>query len=116
MPTKNYGDLPQNVANICTWTWMCSRQNIHPNDAGYAVIAKAVVNAIPTAPPTSPTSSPSSSFSASSSSSSTVTTGPPVITDGPAGGGHDGLLLGFGLFGGAAIVVTGGAAWRVKRR
>lgn len=48
--------VPVNVANICEWTWMCapapvnpssvsmlglaSQPNIHPNDAGYAVIAR----------------------------------------------------------------------------
>lgn len=37
--------VPVNVANICTWTWMCAPSpvgpNIHANDVGYAVIAKA---------------------------------------------------------------------------
>jgi lysophospholipase L1-like esterase len=42
-PTHNtppYGKLPVNVARICTWTWMCSQQNIHANDTGYLQIAK----------------------------------------------------------------------------
>lgn len=34
-----YGKLPQNVAYICTYTYMCSVQNIHANDAGYQLIA-----------------------------------------------------------------------------
>jgi len=34
-----YGSLPTNVANICTYTYMCSVQNIHPNPTGYGVIA-----------------------------------------------------------------------------
>jgi lysophospholipase L1-like esterase len=33
--------LPLNVERICQWTWMCSVGNIHANDAGYAVIARA---------------------------------------------------------------------------
>lgn len=36
------GVAPQNVAVVCQLTWMCSRNDIHPNDAGYAVIATAV--------------------------------------------------------------------------
>jgi lysophospholipase L1-like esterase len=42
-PTHNtppYGQLPVNVSRICTWTWMCSQSNIHPNDTGYLQIAK----------------------------------------------------------------------------
>lgn len=33
---------PRNVAVICAWTWMCAREDIHANDAGYAAIARAV--------------------------------------------------------------------------
>ena len=36
---------PVNVARICAWTWMCSRGDIHANDAGYAAMAKAVLAA-----------------------------------------------------------------------
>jgi lysophospholipase L1-like esterase len=36
-----YGSLPTNVATICRLTYMCSVQNIHPNPAGYGVIAQA---------------------------------------------------------------------------
>jgi lysophospholipase L1-like esterase len=42
-PTHNtppYGKLPVNVSRICTWTWMCSQNNIHPNATGYLQIAK----------------------------------------------------------------------------
>jgi len=35
--------MPTNVAMVCRLTWMCVAQNIHPNDAGYAVIASAVI-------------------------------------------------------------------------
>ena len=34
-----YGSLPINVAYICTYTYMCSQQNIHANVAGYQLIA-----------------------------------------------------------------------------
>lgn len=34
-----YGKLPRNVADICQYTYMCSLQNIHPNVAGYQLIA-----------------------------------------------------------------------------
>ncbi len=34
--------VPVNVSLVCAWTWMCSRQDIHPNDVGYAVLAAAV--------------------------------------------------------------------------
>jgi len=32
------GTIPTNVATICALTWMCTLQNIHANDAGYAVM------------------------------------------------------------------------------
>jgi len=34
---------PTNVKRICDWTWICSRQDLHANDAGYAPMAKAVL-------------------------------------------------------------------------
>ena len=34
-----YGTLPNNVAYICQYTYMCSQQNIHANVAGYQLIA-----------------------------------------------------------------------------
>jgi len=37
------GTVPTNVAYICRYTWMCSRFDIHANDAGYALIGQAVV-------------------------------------------------------------------------
>jgi len=33
--------VPVNVGRICAWTLMCSEENIHADDAGHAVIAKA---------------------------------------------------------------------------
>ena len=40
-----FGTLPRNVAAICSWTWECAAPprgpNEHPNQAGYAVIARA---------------------------------------------------------------------------
>ncbi len=38
------GTVPTNVATICGWTWMCTRQDIHANDTGYAVMAGAVTS------------------------------------------------------------------------
>lgn len=37
-----FGTVPTNVATICAWTWMCTRNDIHANDAGYAVLAATV--------------------------------------------------------------------------
>lgn len=37
-----YGTIPTNVATICAWTWMCTKTDIHANDAGYAVLAATV--------------------------------------------------------------------------
>jgi lysophospholipase L1-like esterase len=39
--TGTYGGqvVPQNVANICAWTWMCASWDIHANAAGHQLIA-----------------------------------------------------------------------------
>ena len=37
------GTVPTNLAVICANTWMCSRFDIHANDAGYALIGQTVV-------------------------------------------------------------------------
>ena len=37
------GTVPLNVARVCQWTTMCTVADFHPNDAGYAVVAGAVV-------------------------------------------------------------------------
>ncbi len=39
--------VPTNVGVICQLTWMCSLNNIHPNDAGYALIGETVAAALP---------------------------------------------------------------------
>ena len=36
------GRVPTNVAIICQLTWMCVLQDVHPNDAGYALIGATV--------------------------------------------------------------------------
>ncbi|WP_082043740.1 SGNH/GDSL hydrolase family protein [Mobilicoccus massiliensis] len=41
-----HGRVPVRVARICTWTWMCSRGDIHPNDQGYRVIGDAVLTSL----------------------------------------------------------------------
>lgn len=38
-----FGTVPTNVATICALTWMCTRSDIHANDAGYAVLAGTVI-------------------------------------------------------------------------
>jgi lysophospholipase L1-like esterase len=44
------GSLPRNVARICEWTWECTPPprgpNQHPNQAGYRVIAGAILKAV----------------------------------------------------------------------
>src|SRR5262249_48812086 len=34
-------DLAKAAANVCAWTWYCTRRDFHPNTAGYRVIARA---------------------------------------------------------------------------
>ncbi len=38
--------VPQNVANLCAWTLVCTNANIHANDTGHAKIAAAFTTAI----------------------------------------------------------------------
>jgi lysophospholipase L1-like esterase len=42
-PLPGFGPVPKNVAYICTYTWMCALNDIHANDAGYALIGRTVV-------------------------------------------------------------------------
>ena len=37
--------LPVNVQRLCDWTWLCRVGDTHPNDAGYAAMARAVIAA-----------------------------------------------------------------------
>jgi len=39
--------IPLNVERICEWTWMCSIFDLHPNTAGYDVIAQAFEQVLP---------------------------------------------------------------------
>lgn len=45
------GIVPPYVARVCELTWMCRTNaipaNIHPDDAGYAVIAAAIAAVLP---------------------------------------------------------------------
>ena len=43
-----HGAVPYGVARICTLTWMCDAHNLHPDTAGYQVIADAVAMALGT--------------------------------------------------------------------
>jgi lysophospholipase L1-like esterase len=49
--TKEWGKVPVNVANDCTWTWFCAKSphgpDIHPNTEGYGVIAAAFEAVLP---------------------------------------------------------------------
>ena len=38
-----YGEILYAVAQVCTLTGMCSDSNLHPTDAGYALIAQQIV-------------------------------------------------------------------------
>jgi lysophospholipase L1-like esterase len=40
--------IPDSVDSLCDWTWMCAFKNIHPNAAGYAVIAEEFIDVLPT--------------------------------------------------------------------
>jgi lysophospholipase L1-like esterase len=46
-----YGTVPTNVATVCALTWMCRSApygpNLHPNDAGYLTIARAIEAMLP---------------------------------------------------------------------
>ncbi len=47
--TSEWGLVPANVANACTWTWFCSKQypgDVHPNNTGHEVIAQAFAEAL----------------------------------------------------------------------
>lgn len=49
--TKEFGEVPVNVANACTWTYFCAKPpfgpgNVHPNVKGYGVIATAFAEAL----------------------------------------------------------------------
>jgi lysophospholipase L1-like esterase len=40
-------NLVNAAAHVCAWTWFCSISNVHPNTAGYGVIAQAYLDALP---------------------------------------------------------------------
>lgn len=48
---NNVGTIPENVQDACLYTWMCEGTPFgpddHPNDAGYMLIAKAIVATLP---------------------------------------------------------------------
>ena len=45
VPLEGVGDVPLNVARVCTWTWLCAAPPLgpdrHPNEQGHAAIAAA---------------------------------------------------------------------------
>lgn len=44
-----HGEIPEAVAEVCDLTWFCEKTDIHPKDAGYAVIADLIAEAVPAA-------------------------------------------------------------------
>jgi hypothetical protein len=46
-----FGSVPENVAEECTYTWMCTPPPFgpddHPNNAGYAIIATKIEEKLP---------------------------------------------------------------------
>ena len=44
--TTPVNGVPTNVGVICHLTWMCARNDIHANDAGYAVIGQTVAGVL----------------------------------------------------------------------
>lgn len=85
--TSPLGRIPTNVATLCAQTWMCTKQDIHANDTGYATLGRVALRAAgaltpaPTEPPepSSPSAPPSSS-SPSPSPTSSEPSGPLVQT------------------------------------
>jgi lysophospholipase L1-like esterase len=51
IPLDNVGVIPANVQAVCTYTWMCVGAPFgpddHPNDAGYMLLARAIVAVLP---------------------------------------------------------------------
>jgi lysophospholipase L1-like esterase len=41
VPTATHGKLPTDVATVCTYTYSCTKKNIHPTVPGYGLIANA---------------------------------------------------------------------------
>jgi hypothetical protein len=39
--------MPTAVADVCTLTYYCQLQDVHPKTQGYAVIARLIVGALP---------------------------------------------------------------------
>jgi lysophospholipase L1-like esterase len=48
--------VPQNVANLCSWTLQCSNNNVHANNTGHLKIANAFTAVIDTVPAVTPLS------------------------------------------------------------
>jgi hypothetical protein len=41
-----YGEVPLNVARICTWTYQCSKNDGHATPEGYRQIAGTFLRAV----------------------------------------------------------------------
>jgi len=45
--SSQFGTMPTAVADVCTLTYYCQLQDVHPKTQGYAVIARLIVGALP---------------------------------------------------------------------
>jgi lysophospholipase L1-like esterase len=45
--SSRYGTIPIAVAHVCTLTYYCQLQDVHPKTQGYAVIARLIVGSLP---------------------------------------------------------------------
>jgi lysophospholipase L1-like esterase len=45
--SARYGNIPVAVADVCTFTYYCSDQDVHPTVSGYRVIARLIVGVLP---------------------------------------------------------------------
>jgi lysophospholipase L1-like esterase len=45
--STRYGNIPVAVADVCTFTYYCSDQDVHPTASGYRVMARLIVGALP---------------------------------------------------------------------
>ncbi len=70
--TYNSQTLPQNVANICNWTLMCTSLDIHANDVGHAQLADAFLKVLPFPTTTTTTTEPISTTTTTTSGVATA--------------------------------------------
>jgi lysophospholipase L1-like esterase len=77
--------IPQNVANICLWTHMCTSLDIHANDAGHAVLASTFEKVLAAEFPTTTTTT-TTTTSIPATTEASVQPASSTRTSGAAGG------------------------------